>query len=90
MKRKRPFVTNAQLSVLEEFDARHRAIAQNELPAHTNASILLSRMVRHGWLKVTGYEQSPNNGSRTRVVAITALGRLAREYGRTERKRGRA
>jgi hypothetical protein len=85
MKRKQPMVTDAQLEVLEEFGGRAREIAQSELPGHSNLSILLTRMVGHGWLRVTGEYQHPANGSRSRVVAITELGRIARDYGRVER-----
>jgi DNA-binding PadR family transcriptional regulator len=86
MKRKQPMVTDAQLAVLEEFGGRTRELAQSELPGHSNLSILLTRMVRHGWLRFTGEYQHPANGSRSRIVAITELGRIARDYGRVERK----
>lgn len=91
MKRKHPMVTDAQLAVLEEFGPRTREIAQCDLPGHSNLSTLLTRMVGHRWLRVTGEYPHPANGSRSRVVAITELGRAARDYGRAERKarRGR-
>ena len=86
MKRKQPMVSDAQLAVLEEFGPRTREVAQCELPGHSNSSILLKRMVGHGWIRVTGFYRHAANGSRSRVVAITELGKVAREYGRAERK----